>query len=211
MKNTRVKICGITTVEDARYAVDKGADYIGLIFAESLRRVDVERAAEIRAAVPGARIVGVFLDAPIDEVVETTAATGLNLIQLHGDESPEYCAEVQTRTSTPIIKAFTDKNLPDTAQLSAYETTSYFLFDLDKKSLEDDALTEAIDRMWHVVARKRAKGFRVFLAGALDESNVRHAIERTHAYCVDVCRGVERAPGLKDRESLERFIAEVKA
>lgn len=211
MSVTRVKICGITNPEDARFAVSKGADYLGLIFAESPRQVDIARAVEIREAVPDATIVGVFLDAPLGDVVETAHVTGLNMIQLHGGESPEYCAEVQSRTSTPIIKAFTASNLPDTELLALYETTSFFLFDLRKSDLEDESLEQFHDDMWAEAAHRRSQGFRMFLGGALDESNVRKAIERTNAFCVDACRGVESSPGVKDHAAIEKFIAEAKS
>jgi len=210
MMDTRVKICGITRVEDASFAVSKGADYIGLIFGESPRQVNTTRAAEIRAAVPDAMIVGVFRDTPLGEVVETAHAVGVNLIQLHGDESPEYCAEVQSRTTTPIIKAFPAHKLPDITILSTYDTTSFFLFDIGKDFVDPEPeATHA--SLWDEVSRKRSQGFRMFLAGALDESNVRRAIERTNAFCVDVCRGVESAPGIKDHAAVERFIAAVKS
>jgi phosphoribosylanthranilate isomerase len=191
--------------------LSKGTDYIGLIFAESERRVEVARALEIRDAVPDAMIVGVFLDAPVTDVVKTAAMARLDLIQLHGSESPGYCAEVYARTSKPIIKAFPVNDLPDTAMLSAYDTTSFFMFDLSKSVAVQDTSARSLDAMWGHVSRKRAQGFRVFLAGALDDSNVRAAIDQTQVYCVDVCRGVERSPGVKDRAAVERFIAEVKS
>jgi phosphoribosylanthranilate isomerase len=196
----------MTSVEDARFALECGADYIGLIFAESPRRVDRKRALEIRRALPDARIVGVFRDAVVDAVVDTARLVGVDMVQLHGAETPGYCAEVRNRAAMPIIKSFTAGDIPDTTRLSTYETTSFFLFDLDKG---DDGTRATRDRMWLEAARVRRQGFRVFLAGALDYTNVRGAIETTRPFCVDVCRGVEREPGIKDRDSVRRFIAEV--
>jgi len=210
MTKAKVKICGVTTPGDARLAEELGADYLGLIFVKSPRQVDVVGAREIKAATT-LQIVGVFLDAPIDNVVQTVTDAGIDLIQLHGKESPEYCAQLQSRTNKPIIKAFRSTAIPDTALLGAYETTSFFLFDLDKDTLEDERLTETMVSMWGDVSRARRQGFRVFLAGALDESNVREAIRRTNAFCVDVCRGVESSPGIKDPDALKRFISEVRA
>ncbi len=211
MSDARVKICGITTIDDARFAVSKGTDYIGLIFAESERGVDHVRGLKIRDAVPDAKIVGVFLDAPVTDVVETVRTVGLDLIQLHGNESPEYCSEVYARTLKPIIKAFPVNDLPDTAMLSTYDTTRFFMFDLNKSVSVQDTSARSLDALWGHVSRKRAQGFHVFLAGALDESNVRAAIDQTQAYGVDVCRGVESSPGVKNRAAVERFIAEVKS
>jgi len=211
MTDTKIKICGVTTADDARLADGLGVDYIGLIFTHSPRRIDVASAKEIRAAVPHRPIVGVFQNQSIDEVVETVEQAAVDLIQLHGDETPEYCAELQQRAGRNIIKAFCADDIPDTERLGSYHTTGFFLFDLAKRDLENDEVTGALDTMWADVSRKRRQGFRVFVAGALDAQNVRDAITSTHAFCVDVCRGVEVSPGVKDADALERFVAEVRS
>lgn len=208
MKHTRIKICGITSAADARLAESMGADYIGVIFAKSPRRIDVERAREIRAAVDHAMVVGVFRDQPLDEVIEITRASGIDLVQLHGDESPEFCHAVLTRTGKPVIKGFAADRMPDARRLAEYSTTSYFLFDLQRGS---KAREEDIERVWTEASLTRRQGFRVFLAGALKPDNVREAIRRTHAFAVDVCRGVERAPGVKDPDSLHQFFVEARS
>jgi len=205
VKTTRVKICGITSATDARLAESLGADYIGVIFAESPRRVDVARAREIKAAVSGALVVGVFRDQPVEEVIAAARASGVDLVQLHGDESPAYCDEVLTRTGKPVIKAFGADRMPDERRLAEYTTTSYFLFDLEPGSQKT---SDDIERVWTDVLRTRRQGFRVFVAGALNPGNVREAIRRTHAFAVDVCRGVERAPGVKDPDVLQQFFVE---
>lgn len=209
MPTPRIKICGITNTDDARLALRLGADFLGMIFASSSRRVDVATAREIRRAVPRSMMVGVFRDAPMEEVVETTRAVHVDIIQLHGSESPDYADQVLARTGRPVIKAFDTSALPDVRELSRYRTVGYFLFDLDKKTVENPPDKGQIHRMWDIVERKRRKGFRIFLAGALDKDNVREAVQRTNAYGVDVCRGVEKSPGLKDPVALEQFIAEV--
>jgi phosphoribosylanthranilate isomerase len=210
MNHTRIKICGITNPDDARIAASLGADYVGVIFADSPRRVDLERAKEIRDAVPGTRVVGVFRDQPLEEVVRLSREAGVDLVQLHGSESPEYCDEVFVRAGKPVIKAFRADRVPGTDELARYATTSYFLFDLDKAPAGGGEPASA-ERVWQEVSKTRRKGFRVFVAGALDPSNVREAIRRTHAFAVDVCRGVERSPGVKDPEVLARFFAEARA
>jgi phosphoribosylanthranilate isomerase len=207
--NTKIKICGITNVEDAKFALSLGVDFLGLIFVDSPRRVTRETAREIRRAIPDTMLVGVFMDSPIGEVADIAVTCGLNFIQLHGDESPEYCDELRTITGTPIIKAFRASDMPTIDTLGAYETTSYFLFDLDK-DMPADETSEMIADLWKQASKRRRQGFRMFLAGALDATNVREAIEKTEAYCVDVCRGVEESPGVKDRDALEHFIAEVR-
>ncbi len=208
MKTTRIKICGITSADDARLAESMGADYIGVIFAKSPRQIAVERAREIRAAVTHALVVGVFRNQDADEVVAITRDSGIDLVQLHGDESPAFCHEVLTRTGKPVIKGFAAERMPDASRLAEYSTTSYFLFDLRPGTKARD---EDIERVWSEVSRTRGKGFRVFLAGALNPANVREAIRRTHAFAVDVCRGVERAPGIKDPDSLHQFFTEARS
>lgn len=208
--STKIKICGITTPGDAMLAANLGADYLGLIFVKSRRMVDIARAREIRRAENRSLLVGVFKNSPKEEVIETTRAARLDLVQLHGNESPDYCDDVLARTGRPIIKAFQSSNLPDVLELSHYRTAAFFLFDIDKTMIENPPPENLIHRMWEVAARKRRKGFRIFLAGALDKDNVREAIRRTHAFGVDVCRGVEESPGIKDADQLQQFIEEVR-
>ncbi|HET6463370.1 MAG TPA: phosphoribosylanthranilate isomerase [Candidatus Krumholzibacteria bacterium] len=208
MTRTRIKICGITNASDAVLAASLGADYIGVIFADSPRRVDVLRAKEIRDAVPGVSVVGVFRNQPLEEVVDITRASGIDLIQLHGDEAPEFCNEVQKQTTKPVIKGFSADRIPDEDELAEYTTTSYFLFDLQRGS---PTTREDVERVWTAASNSRRKGFRVFLAGALNPANVGEAIQRTHAFAVDVCRGVERQPGVKDPDVLQRFFTEARS
>ncbi len=208
MKSTRVKICGITSTEDARLAESLGADYIGVIFAKSPRQIDVERAREIRSAVTTALVVGVFRDQDVDDVIRMTQESGIDLVQLHGRESPDYCNDVLVRTGKPVIKGFGANHMPDASELAEYTTTSYFLFDLPRGARVSAA---DVERVWTEVLRTRRKGFQVFVAGALNPANVREAIRRTHAFAVDVCRGVERAPGIKDPDTLQRFLTEARS
>ncbi|HEX5133390.1 MAG TPA: phosphoribosylanthranilate isomerase [Candidatus Krumholzibacteria bacterium] len=200
----KIKICGITSPQDARLAVALGADFVGLIFAESPRRIDVARAAEIRAAVPGAVLVGVFRDPAIDDVIAAVRGASIDLVQLHGAESPAFSDEVLARTGKPIIKVFNSNRVPRVEQLAAYTKTSYFLFDTSKDATVSD------DTRLEQVARIRGMGFRVFLAGGLTPDNVRASVRATRPFAVDVCRGVEKRPGVKDALALERFIAEVR-
>ncbi len=208
MTRTRIKICGITNASDAALAASLGADYIGVIFADSPRRVDVTRAREIRNAVADVQVVGVFRDQPLEEVVEVTRASGIDLVQLHGDETPEYCNEVQKQTTKPVIKSFSADRMPAEEELAEYATTSYFLFDLQRGA---HTTKENIERVWNAAAHSGRKGFRVFLAGALNPANVGEAIRRTHAFAVDVCRGVERQPGVKDPDVLQQFFVEARS
>lgn len=203
MSATKVKICGLTRVGDAALAASLGADYLGVIFADSPRRVDVTRAGEIRAKVPSSALVGVFKDQPLDDVVHAALACDVDLIQLHGVETPSYCDQVLERAGKPVVKAFRAARVPDAAELATFATTKYFLFDIDRGAADES--------VWDDVATTRGLGFRLFVAGGLDPTNVRAIVARTHAFAVDVCRGVEREPGVKDARALERFIMEVRA
>jgi phosphoribosylanthranilate isomerase len=205
MRGPRVKVCGLTTPEDAALAVSLGADFAGIIFAESPRRVDAARAAAIRAAVPSALLVGVFCDPSMEDVVGAVRAADLDLVQFHGRETPSFCDEALARTGRPIIKVFNSNKVPGVAQLAAYATTSYFLFDTKK-----DASVPPARRLDDVAAIRRL-GFRVFLAGDLRPENVRSAVAAARPFAVDVCRGVESSPGVKDPAALERFMAEARA
>jgi phosphoribosylanthranilate isomerase len=215
VSDTRVKICGLTRPEEAAACQRLGADFLGVVFAESPRQVSETQCREIRAAVSGAPLVGVFRDAPREVVARAAIRCDLDLVQLHGNENPDYCAELAgelfTDRERPIIKV-----LHAGQALARYAACRYFLLDLDKRERDPAAgLPRHWDAAARVVARIDAGGTttpaRVFLAGALDPGNVRQAITRVAPYAVDVGRGVERSPGRKDLAAVGRLIAEVRA
>ncbi len=207
MIHARVKVCGITTVSDAAACLAAGADHLGVIFARSTRRVAPERAKEIREAVPDASLVGVFAGETVDRVADVARVAGLDMIQLHGGESPAYCEAVADAVSTPIMKVLAPGHAADPEELGRYRTACFFLFDMDKRSSNGIG---AMRKLWAQAARAARRGRRVFLAGGLTPLNVWEAVHQTAPYGVDVCRGVERAPGVKDVDALMRFIAEVR-
>ena len=211
MFDTRIKICGITSAADATLSLALGADYLGLLFVDSARRVTLETARSIRAAVPNALLVGVFMDAPLDDVVATTKECSLNMIQLHGAESPDYCDALMTRISLPLIKSFSLARLRDTRQMPEYRRISYFHFDLDKNTPLDrnGTVSPEQERLWQHAAVCRAKGYRIFVAGALNPANVRRAVGIVRPFGVDIASGVEKRPGVKDAAALRRLIEEV--
>jgi phosphoribosylanthranilate isomerase len=207
MIHTRVKVCGITTAGDAAACLAAGADHLGVIFARSTRRVTAERAKEIREAVPDASLVGVFAGEAVDRVADVARAAGLDMIQLHGGESPIYCEALADSVSTPIMKVLGPGQVADPENLGRYRAVCFFLFDMDKRSSNGIG---AMRRLWAEAARAARRGRRVFLAGGLTPLNVREAVHQTAPFGVDVCRGVEQAPGVKDIDALMRFIAEVR-
>lgn len=208
MRSVRTKICGITSPDDAVACHGLGADFVGVIFAESPRLVTPERALEIRRAVPDALLVGVFANAEVELVTEVADGCGLDVIQLHGDESPEYCALLRDHLRVRMVKSFRNGEVPGEEELASYCGVEYLLLDLDKS---EPGANGGTDALWEEAARVRDLGHRVFLAGGLTPENVRAAVERTCPFCVDVSSGVEARPGIKDIEAVERFITEATA
>ncbi len=204
MAETLVKTCGITSAQDAAACCKLGAGLLGLVFAFSLRRVTIAQAREIRAAVPEARLVGVCVDEPIEALVALARQCRLDMLQLHGAESPEYCRDAGRRAGLPVVKAVRGGN---DAELEAWRGLYGLLFDVEKGAAPQ---VEGLDALWSRAAAARERGHRVFLAGALGTGNVAAAVRRVQPYCVDVARGVERAPGVKDHDLVARFVEEVR-
>ncbi len=200
-----LKVCGLTTAADARAAAAAGADLLGIIFAESPRRVDLDQASAVRHAAPDARLVGVFKDEAPARVAEVAEACGLDLIQLHGAESPAACTDLRNHTGLPVIKAL-DAGPDLLARARTYDT-AYLLLDRPKgapalpEGTVDPELTAA-------AAVLRAEGRTVLLAGGLDSRNIRQALAASPDG-VDVCRGVESEPGRKDPQKLADLGREV--
>ncbi|MBK7188355.1 MAG: hypothetical protein IPH86_06685 [bacterium] len=198
-----VKVCGLTTPGDARLAAAAGADLLGLVFAESPRRVDIEQARAIRAALPLARLVGVFRDHDLPDLLATVAAADLDLVQLHGDESPAFAADVARAAGVPVIRALAPEQA-EAATVKIHAAAAYFLIDPPKGS-------DAVAARAAVVAaagRLAQAGGRVLLAGGLGPVDVAGAIAAARPFGVDVCRGVESAPGRKDAALLTAFLKE---
>lgn len=201
---TRVKVCGITTGEDARRAVDLGADALGFVFyPPSPRYVRPEEAAKIIQALPPfVATVGVFVDRSFEEIDGVVAMCGLTTVQLHGCEAPDFCARFHVK----VIKAFRvrDAELPE--DLARYRTDA-LLLDTYRKGIPGGT---GIPFTWEVAVEAKRYG-RVILAGGLTCENVQQAIETVRPYAVDVSSGVERSPGEKDPVRLAEFLRKAKA
>lgn len=198
-----VKICGVTTPEDAVLAAELGAGYLGLNFyAKSPRCVTVEQAREIAGAVRGRSVlVGVFVNHPVEEIAEIADSVPLDLLQFHGDETSEEIAPFAARA----LKVFRHGD-PGDAAFAALPPVWGILFDRAHGALYGGT---GMEWDYRVVA-KRAAQHRVFIAGGLGPDNVRRAIESSGAYGIDVCSRVESSPGRKDRERLLRLFDEVR-
>lgn len=198
----KVKICGITNLEDALAAVECGADALGFVFAPSPRQVTSKVVKEMVDKLPPFVCkVGVFVNAELGVVKETMSLCNLDLVQLHGDESPDYCAALYPRA----IKVFTGKNLPPIKELGRYRAAAYML---DRSKGHDMSETET-QRLWGL-ARELGEYAPVILAGGLTPDNVGKAIEAARPYAVDVSSGVETKPDKKDHSRLRTFIAAAK-
>lgn len=193
----KIKICGVTSAADAVAAAEEGADYIGLIFAKSPRKVDVKTAQDILWNLPkGVEAVGVFMNQPIDEVRRILDATGLKTAQLHGDESPRYCKEL----GVPVIKAFDTFNDGSLEKLKKFDAFA-FLIDLPKGG--GAGARAQIDLEWARLAKRHGK---VLLAGKLTADSVGDMIRKVRPWGVDVASATEKSPGVKDRPKMRAFV-----
>ncbi len=200
-----VKICGITNVADALMAAAAGADALGFIFYEhSPRFVTPESVSEIVQALPPHIVkVGVFVNASPERVAEAAARGSLNILQFHGDESPDYCLQFGLMS----MKAFRVQNSESLEKLKEFPTHAWLLDAYTPGALGGTG--EVFD--WDLAIQAKQMGRPVFLAGGLTPDNVARAVSRVQPYGVDVSTGVEAAPGRKDPEKVRRFIQAAKA
>lgn len=202
-QRTRVKICGITRIEDAINAIEHGADAIGLVFYEpSPRHVSIEQAKLIASQVPAfVTVVGLFVNASREYIEEVLSEVGLDLLQFHGDETPDECAGY----GLPFIKAVRVK--PDT------NLVQYAADFSNAKGLLLDTYTEGTAGGtgqvfdWSLIPTELSKP--VILAGGLNVENVAQAIQQVRPYAVDISGGVESAKGIKDAAKIAAFMQQV--
>lgn len=202
MKTVRVKICGVTSVEDAETAVDLGADFIGLNFwPKSPRGIDVRRGREIADAVRGrTSLVGVFVNQEPEQVRRVADAVCLDLVQFHGDEGPNDLESWGERA----VKALRFDGDLDPEALEDYKTVWGFVVEPRQPAYGGTG------RSWNYAAARMLPRHKPFLlAGGLDPGNVAQAVAASRPWGVDVCSGVESAPGVKDGEALWRFFQEI--
>ena len=200
----KVKICGITSLEDALTAVAAGADALGFVFhPASPRHISPQQAAEIiKLLPPFIQTVGLFVNEARDTVNSTADQCGLDVIQLHGEETPGYCDSVRRR----VIKAFRVKDITTLDSLLQYHVSGCLL----------DAWSPAAHGgtgqtfNWEIAAEAAKRGHRIVLAGGLTPENVAEAVRRVKPYAVDVSSGVECSPGRKDAGKIIKFIIQAR-
>ena len=204
--SVRVKICGITRLDDALGAVEAGAEALGFMFYEtSPRNVSVKVTADIiRQLPPFVAKVGVFVNATEDVVRKTAVECGLDTLQFHGDETPAFCGKF---SPLKVYKAFRIQGLESLQRLPTYKTDAWLLDGF----MPDKPGGAGAKFNWDLAVEAQKLGRPIILAGGLTPENVADAVRKVQPYAVDVSSGVESAPGKKDRAKMQRFIAAAKA
>jgi len=207
----RVKICGLTRLEDAELAVELGAWALGMVFYKpSPRNCSLDEARRITGAMRRrVELCGVFVNPTLDEVGETADALGLTLLQLHGDEGPSFCGEAARRTGARIVKAAQVSGPGDVRDIARFHV-DFHLLDARPATPGREGLRggtgETFD--WTLLAGRRSN-VPLILSGGLKPDNVADAIDATRPFAVDTASGTEAAPGRKDPERLRAFFAAV--
>lgn len=190
---------------DAQAAAEAGADAIGLmLWGPSKRFVTNTKAAEIvRSLPPFVSKVGVFVDATAEEVFRAVKEIGLDTVQLHGEETPEFCRQF---APLKVMKAFRVKNAASLATLTDYNTDAWLL---DSYVAGEKGGTGAVFN-WDLAVQAKDSGKPIVLAGGLTPENIAEAVHEVWPYAVDVSSGVESAPGKKDAEMIRRFVEAIR-
>jgi len=199
----KVKICGCTNYEDAAAAMDMGADLLGFNFyPESPRFVTMEKAADIINKLPGfIDTVGVFVNAPIERIHETTNLCRLDWVQLHGDEDPEFCRLFLSH-NVKTMKAIRVKDQADVERADGFFTDAILLDAFDPQRYGGTGVTFDWNIIGHI-------GKRVFLAGGINPDNAAEAV-KLGVYGIDVCSGIEAQPGKKDHKKMKELFDNIK-
>ena len=211
---TWIKICGITNIEDALKVVELGADALGFVFYEkSPRKITKEKAKEIIDRIQDTRYkiqtvkqrvvkVGLFVDELEEKVNEIASYCNFDILQFHGDETPDYCKKFPQK----IIKAFRIKDKESLVDIPKYEV-DYYLLDAYSEELPGGT---GKTFNWDLAKEAKEFGRPIILSGGLNPENIIEALEKVSPFGVDVSSGVELSPGKKDQKKLEEFITEAK-
>lgn len=209
----KVKICGLSDPSAVRAAAEAGADYAGFVFyARSPRYVTGEQAGRLLSGLSGSiEKIGLFVDAPDAAIAEILAHVALDMVQLHGQETPERVAEIRARFELPVIKAVAIASPADTLRAKAYEDVADMLLFDAKPPQNQQALPGGNGLVfdWTLIAGQSwAKPW--MLSGGLNSDNIHAALRISGAKLVDVSSGVETAPGVKDLQKIRDFIKAAK-
>ncbi|MBU0686284.1 MAG: phosphoribosylanthranilate isomerase [Candidatus Margulisbacteria bacterium] len=196
----KIKICGITSLADAKAAASLQADFLGFIFAKSPRKISVARAERIIYRLPiDVKAVGVFVNEDADKVNQVVCRLALPYVQLHGDESPEYCAKIKTR----VIKVIRPRSRKDLEEIKKYKDVFAVLLDTYSKT-KRGGTGKTLD--WKLAKEAKKYHPHIMLSGGLTPENVAEAVKKVKPFAVDVSSGVEKSPGKKNIQGLRKFI-----
>jgi phosphoribosylanthranilate isomerase len=203
---TKIKVCGIKTLEAYERLQELGADYIGFVFAKSKRQVTPEQAADLgEKKADGPARVGVFVNETVEGLLHIAEVAGLHVLQLHGDESPEFCRELRQRTNLQIWKAWGVHNDERDAMLSAYtDVVDAVLLDNERGGTGERFPWDAIPAL-----RAYTQDLPLFIAGGLHPDNVGDLLDAHATDGVDVSSGVE-TQGVKDLAKITAFVTKVR-
>ena len=223
----KVKICGITSLNDALAAIEAGADMLGFNFYRpSPRFIEPEHASQIidrvRRDAPSVKLVGVFVNEDLDNLLLTVSLFGIDMVQLHGDESPDMCRELSGRLELAddpgagIVKSFRGENYPAAEIIKALRVTDDFDVSDTTRYAVDAIMLDAFHQTlrggtgktidWDIARAAAARVERLFLSGGLSPENVAEAIARVRPFAVDACSSLEAAPGRKDASRMRAFV-----
>ena len=199
---TKIKICGITNIEDAFLAIDSGADALGFVFYRGSKRyIDPENANNIISNLPPfITTVGIFVNQGLDEIIHTQEITGFDIVQLHGDEPPDFC-----RNFSSVIKAIRVKENIDPILIESYPVKAVLFDTFSEESYGGTGRSFVWDALKDLNTSKK-----IILSGGLTPENVFQAVRMVHPYAVDVSTGVEDYPGKKNPEKVKKFIEAVR-
>ncbi|HLG23472.1 MAG TPA: phosphoribosylanthranilate isomerase [Candidatus Nanoarchaeia archaeon] len=203
---TKIKICGITNFDDAKNAINLGADFLGFNFYnKSPRYVDCGKAKDILGSLAGkTRTVGVFVNEKIDRIEKISNYCNLDLIQLSGNEMNNIIVKLKKKTDKKIIKCFHIKDKTDAKNIQNFECDYLLLDNFRKGFYGGTGQRFDLDIAENLDSRK------LFLAGGMDKNNVKAAIQKINPYAVDVCSSIESGPGKKDYDLMKNFIEAVR-
>ena len=205
---TKVKICGITNLEDALLSAKFGADALGFNFYDkSPRYITPEKAREIIEQLPAKILkVGVFVNENLEKIVDIAEIAKLDALQLHGEETPEFANELKAKTHLEIIKAFRVSPEFKPEDILQYEVDAVLL---DAYSRHERGGTgETFD--WEIAKKVQEFFPKMYLAGGLSNENIVYALHQTNSFAVDTCSCLEKVKGLKDKTELINFITKIK-
>ena len=210
----KIKICGLSTIDQINMAKSFGADMVGFIFASpSPREITPSYAKNLSflSAAKDLERVAVFVEPDNKFLQEAVHSIDANLIQLHGNETPGRCLEIKSLTGLPIIKSIGVSNIMDIKSAQQYiNHVDYFLFDA-KPSIDDKSQKGGLNKVFDWSLLKEWTGPKYILSGGLNIKNVEDAIKMTNAVVIDVSSGVESEPGIKNEEMIKNFIDTTKS